>query len=335
MAGSDTTSGNQITWVPLIDASGSTIALVNAASTQSPPATTYTYDPSGNPTLSGTTNYWPFLYNGLEKEFSDPGPFYYSGTGQFYSPQLVRSLSEVGQTSSSGPGPSGNSIAAPSGGGQQSYWSWVGQQDANLLKSLLGPNLSFNINETSYYAPSGPIVQGIESLISFFDSLFGGSDNPPTPRQLLHGRHPLYDQLLGVSRGLTPSEATAAEDPPAYPTVDAAVRAVQPAAVSRFRTNGGREAYGYIYPSGNSFTYTGPFDAPGRFGGEINVPSGFAASYHTHSESGLLSKSDEVFLNQSGKPMYILTVLPNGEPPQNGGIFRYMPGHPTEPYMLP
>ena len=75
--------GNQTTWVPLIDASGSTIALVNAASTGSPPATTYTYDPSGNPTVSGTANDWPFQYQGMEKEFTDPGPYYYTGGGQF------------------------------------------------------------------------------------------------------------------------------------------------------------------------------------------------------------------------------------------------------------
>jgi hypothetical protein len=29
----------------------------------------------------------------MEKEFTDPAPYYYSGSGQFYSPQLVRSLS--------------------------------------------------------------------------------------------------------------------------------------------------------------------------------------------------------------------------------------------------
>jgi hypothetical protein len=54
--------------------------------------------------VSGAANSWPFQYRGLEKEFNDPAPYYYTGTGQFYSPQLVRSLSEVGQTSSSGPG---------------------------------------------------------------------------------------------------------------------------------------------------------------------------------------------------------------------------------------
>ncbi len=59
--------------VPLIDASGSTIALVNAASTQSAPATTYTYDPAGTPSVSGAANDWPFLYQGGEKEFTDRG----------------------------------------------------------------------------------------------------------------------------------------------------------------------------------------------------------------------------------------------------------------------
>jgi hypothetical protein len=49
LAGSYTSNGTTTTWVPLIDASGSTIALVNAASPQSTPATTYTYDPAGNP----------------------------------------------------------------------------------------------------------------------------------------------------------------------------------------------------------------------------------------------------------------------------------------------
>ena len=44
-------------------------------------ATTYTYDPAGNPTVSGTANDLPFLYQGGEKEVTDPGPLYYSGGG--------------------------------------------------------------------------------------------------------------------------------------------------------------------------------------------------------------------------------------------------------------
>ncbi len=55
------------------------IGLVNAANVNAPPATTYTYDPSGTPTVSGTANDWPFQYQGMEKEFTDPGPYYYTG----------------------------------------------------------------------------------------------------------------------------------------------------------------------------------------------------------------------------------------------------------------
>ncbi len=71
--------GTTSTSVPLIDASGSTIALVNAANVDAGPVTTYTYDPAGNPTVSGTANDWPFQYQGMEKEFTDPGPYYYPG----------------------------------------------------------------------------------------------------------------------------------------------------------------------------------------------------------------------------------------------------------------
>jgi hypothetical protein len=71
--------------VPLLDLDGSTtIGLVNAANVDSGPVTTYTYDSSGNPTASGTANDWPFQYQGMEKEFTDPAPYYYSGGGQFY-----------------------------------------------------------------------------------------------------------------------------------------------------------------------------------------------------------------------------------------------------------
>jgi hypothetical protein len=79
--------------VPLLDLDGSAIGLVNAAQVDSGPVTTYTYDPSGNPSASGTANDWPFQYHGMEKEFTDPAPYYCTGSGQFYSPQLVRSLS--------------------------------------------------------------------------------------------------------------------------------------------------------------------------------------------------------------------------------------------------
>ena len=220
-----TSGGNTTTWVPLIDASGSTIALVNAASTQSPPATTYTYDPSGNPTLSGTPNSWPFLFKGLEKEFTDPGPFYYSGAGQFYSPQLVRSLSQVGQTSSSGPGgggfsPAGMAISRPSGSGGGLSPQSVGNdsqqalqvgtdiyQSFNALKPFLGKEASDAL--AAYVLPLAIIGGAVDFLVNFFEDIFGGGDNPPLPRQLHHGRHPLYPVILGIQNGLIPNEASA------------------------------------------------------------------------------------------------------------------------------
>jgi hypothetical protein len=38
--------------------------------------------------VSGTANDWPFQYQGMEKEFTDPAPYYYTGSGQFYSPHI-------------------------------------------------------------------------------------------------------------------------------------------------------------------------------------------------------------------------------------------------------
>jgi hypothetical protein len=117
VAGSYTLNGTTTTWLPLLDTDGSTLGVVNAANPDSGPVTTYTYDPSGTPAASGTANDWPFQYQGMEKEFTDPAPYYYNGTGQFYSPQLARSLSETSQTSSQGFGgsPAGSAIARPSG----------------------------------------------------------------------------------------------------------------------------------------------------------------------------------------------------------------------------
>jgi hypothetical protein len=40
---------------------------VNAAS-PSKRAETVTYDPSGNPQMSGSASTWPFLYHGMEQE---------------------------------------------------------------------------------------------------------------------------------------------------------------------------------------------------------------------------------------------------------------------------
>jgi hypothetical protein len=194
--------------VPLLDLDGSTIGLVNAANVDAGPVTNYTYDPSGNPTASGTANDWPFQYQGMEKEFTDPAPYYYNGNGQFYSPQMVRSLSEAGQTSAGGTGggPAGNAVARPAG--SQPSFNTKNVEVGASIGAVLG---LISIGE---YGPIGIIpgaILGAEigSWISFFEDIFGGSSNPPPPRQLLHGRHPLYPNILGVQDGLIPDEKSA------------------------------------------------------------------------------------------------------------------------------
>ena len=94
LAGSLTSGGNTATWVPLLDLDGSTIALVNATQTQPPAATTFTYDPSGVSTVTGLSNSFPFLYQGLEHEVSDPGQLYFEPSGNVYNPQIQRELSQ-------------------------------------------------------------------------------------------------------------------------------------------------------------------------------------------------------------------------------------------------
>ena len=202
--------------MPLLDADGSTLGLVNAANVDSPPVTTYTYDPAGNPTVSGTANDWPFLYQGMEKEYTDPGTYYYSGGGQFYSPQLVRSLSETSATSTSGSnsGPAGNAIARPSGsGGVPTAVGDAGIAAAASSASNLALTGILAVLEPKIFAAAwaagaipGIIATAAFGLFDIFDAIFGGGDSaPPTPRQLLHGRHPLYPVILGITDGEIPT----------------------------------------------------------------------------------------------------------------------------------
>jgi hypothetical protein len=89
----------------LKSALGSTIALVNPASPGSqPPAVTY--DPSGNPSSTSQGNSFPFLYQGMEREVTEPYPLYYSGAGGFHNPQIQRGFSLTGAQ--------GTSFARPS-----------------------------------------------------------------------------------------------------------------------------------------------------------------------------------------------------------------------------
>jgi hypothetical protein len=92
---------------------------VNTANVNSHPETTFTYDPSGVSTVSGVANSFPFLYQGLEHEVSDPGQLYFEPSGNVYNPQLQRALSLIGPQGIFGP-PSGfgnGGFSSPGGHG--------------------------------------------------------------------------------------------------------------------------------------------------------------------------------------------------------------------------
>ena len=205
LAGLYTASGTTTTWVPLLDQDGSTLGLVNAANPDSGPVTNYAYDPSGNPTWSGAANDWPFQYQGMEKEYTDPGTYYYSGGGQFYSPQLVRSLSETSATSTQGSGgaPPKQLAYGPGSERNGSFGHWYVKQ----LEGTSGFGGDYGGGgDDSDAVPILPIIGDLEFWASFFDWLLSGSSAPPTPRKLLHGRHPLYPVFIGTPIGLIPTQ---------------------------------------------------------------------------------------------------------------------------------
>jgi hypothetical protein len=296
-----------------------------------------TYDPSGNPTVTGSANSWPFLFDGSEHEFLDPANLYHKGAGNFYDPQIARSLSEAGETGTSGPGggPAGNAIAPPSGGGGNgSFGQWyVGQLNPFSTSQQLGnlPDIGITVNEVSYVIPLGIIAQIADELASFFDWLLGGSDSPPpTPRQLLHHRHPLYDCILGLPEGLATTEASAA-DPPTYSTVEGAVKAVAPLA-NALSSKTGNECGGAIVPSGNGYTYTGPNPYSDPCLNHVEYPGDSVATYHTHPatcKEGVPDQPSEYDKNlvdkadPSHRPLYYIT--PSGE------IYLYPHGGPARP----
>jgi hypothetical protein len=206
---------------------------VNAASVDSGPVTTYTYDPSGVASVSGAANSFPFLYQGMEHEVTDPGNLYFDGSGNMHNPQIWREVSPVGEQGIGGP-PDGDGFGGfgpgHHGGGHQSGMSvW---QDLNEGLSILDDAFMFQ------GGAGGEGGEGINFSIpsgwftDIWDDLFGsGNSAPPIPRQMRHHKHPIYD-ILGISADLTPTQAPAKCDCPTAPvlprsSVDDNIRATQ------------------------------------------------------------------------------------------------------------
>ncbi len=231
LAGSYTDTASQTTtnYVPLVDAAGTVIALVNPASPdQNPPPETITYDPSGTPSASGSANGWPFLYHGAEHESIDPNQYYYSGNGAYYSAQIMRSVSTTSAQGTSGPGGGPGSAGLPGiSSGGVSFGSYAQSQaesgaiGAGAGLAAGGATLGVGAGASaagiasaetaaaisSAAGPVGLIVGGAAFLGFLSYDLFGGG-SPDYPSNYFTdlfrinrprgGAHTLYPDMIGV-----------------------------------------------------------------------------------------------------------------------------------------
>jgi hypothetical protein len=210
IAGTVTSADSSATWVPLLDADGSTIALVNAAQVNSPPETSYKYDPYGGTTVSGATNSWPLQYKGWEHVVTDPAQLDYSGGGQFYNPQIQRALSETQATTISGApsGPGGVSGSSPSHGSQR-----YNSQDpavGALAGGLAGSGVSIGIGAEAgaSLGPPGVLLGAlIGGIIGIFDT---GSSQIVVPRKDQYLANGLDPFVTGADEDLTKNEKSSA-----------------------------------------------------------------------------------------------------------------------------
>jgi hypothetical protein len=202
LAGSLTSGGTTKTYVPLLDKDGTTIALVNTANVNSLPETTFTYDPSGVSTVSGVANSFPFLFQGLEHEVTDPGQLYFEPSGNVYNPQLQRELSLIGPQGIFGP-PSGfgnGGFSSPKGDGNSAGGP---SKLEGALSDLAVVGSAFasaeSLNSPSAFFGFGGSESGIKLPIPFLGNLLCfincGSSNDDQPRRPPHDTSETYKDL--------------------------------------------------------------------------------------------------------------------------------------------
>jgi hypothetical protein len=218
------------------------IALANAAQLDSPSATFFAYDPSGVSTVSGAANSFPFLYQGLEHEVTDPGQLYFEPSGNVYDPQIQRELSQVG--------PQGITAPFDGGAGSGGFGNFGSHRGSPGGPS--GLSTAFNdlepvaIAAGSVYLTASPFnwlpfgfggetatkipIPLLGNLLSLFN-FGGGSSDSEKPYQDDHGRNQNWG-IVGVADGLTPTQKSAKCRCPTAPvlprsTVDDNIRATQ------------------------------------------------------------------------------------------------------------
>jgi len=152
--------------------------------------------PSTSPPSSTS---WPFMWQGLEHEVTDPAHLYFESSGNVYNPDPFH-LSLTGPQSSDGPGGGPGSIGGPGGGGGAGLPLAV-QNQLNVAGTEY-----LVVSTVLWDSPGWVVAAGLQIFAGLFPDLFGGSDGPPPiPYQLKHGRHPIYSQL-GISLDLIVSQ---------------------------------------------------------------------------------------------------------------------------------
>ena len=142
---SQTSGSNTTALVPIHDALGSTVALVNSSYAM---ATQYTYEPFGNFSVSGTGSIYPYLFAGMEYDYSTG---LYHTLARTYSPSLSRFLSED---------PLGY------GGGSLNLFAYAGNEPVdNTDPTGTGSGCQYGdcAPESGYLIPISPVIPGFPS----------------------------------------------------------------------------------------------------------------------------------------------------------------------------
>ncbi len=181
----------------------------------------------GVPRLTGAGNSWPFLYQGMEHEITDPAPLYFDHGANVYNPMLQRELSQLGPQGIAGPPTAG----AAEGGMGKGFGGTGPSQGFGNPGGLSGGRIASNLLTvaSAYLRVNSPIgfdFGGGESPIpipilggtvgGFLEWLgVGGGSDHSLPRQMQKGRHYIWP-VVGIGQGLTPtqkSKAAASGDP--------------------------------------------------------------------------------------------------------------------------
>ncbi len=212
-------------YVPLLDGSGSTIAMV--ANATGDVASTYTYDPFGKASYGGSY-ITAYQYLGMENETLSGTTWAYYGGGTYYSPVLGRPLTIQGPITSAGgfgagpgamvggalPGGSGDVWGSPfyslPEGAAVPYWGSVG--------AVVGAEIGSYITIGEYtLGPPGAILGAILGSI-FGSGLFGGG-GPSEPwwwtreATRVGGSPSTWAPLYGMPAAYPPNQGKSAPSP--------------------------------------------------------------------------------------------------------------------------